>query len=70
MLMPYDVLEKKIECLTVEQQQSVFDYVDFLFSKNTSVQKKEHKRRPGGLTGKFFMAPDFDETPECFKEYM
>lgn len=68
--MPYDVLEKKIECLTVEQQQSVFDYVDFLLSKNTGVQKKEHKRRPGGLTGEFFMAPDFDETPECFKEYM
>ncbi len=68
--MPYDVLEKKIECLTVEQQQSVFDYVDFLFSKNTGVQMKEHKRRPGGLTGEFFMAPDFDETPECFKKYM
>ena len=68
--MLYDVLEKKIECLTVEQQQSVFDYVDFLLSKNTGVQKKEHKRRPGGLTGEFFMAPDFDETPECFKEYM
>ncbi len=40
MLMPYDVLEKKIECLTVEQQQSVFDYVDFLFSKNSGAQKK------------------------------
>ena len=68
--MPYDVLEKKIECLTVEQQQSVFDYVDFLFSKNTNPQKKTQKRSPGGLTGKFVMAPDFDETPECFKEYM
>lgn len=36
--MPYDVLEKKIECLTAEQQQSVFDYVEFLFSKNTNPQ--------------------------------
>lgn len=68
--MPYDVLEKKIECLTAEQQQSVFDYVEFLFSKRTGSQKKVQKRTPGGLTGKFFMAPDFDETPDCFKEYM
>ena len=70
MLMPYDVLEKKIECLTSEQQQSVFDYVEFLFSKRTAAQKKVQKRSPGGLTGKFFMAPDFDATPDCFKEYM
>ena len=32
--MPYEVLEKKIECLTLEQQQSVFDYINFLLSKN------------------------------------
>ena len=68
--MSYDVLEKKIECLTLEQQQSVFYYVEFLFSKRTNTQKKAQKRTPGGLTGKFFMAPDFDETPDCFKEYM
>ena len=69
-LKPYEVLEKKIECLTAEQQQSVFDYVEFLFSKRTAAQKKAHKRSPGGLTGKFSMAPDFDETPDCFKKYM
>ncbi len=68
--MPYEVLEKKIESLTAEQQQSVFDFVEFLFSKQTIQQKKKQKRTPGGLTGKFYMSPDFDETPDCFKEYM
>ena len=38
--MPYEVLEKKIECLTLEQQQSVFDYINFLLSKNQSSQNK------------------------------
>jgi hypothetical protein len=68
--MPYEVLEKKIECLTLEQQQSVFDYINFLLSKNQSSQNKISKRQPGGLEGEFYMPPDFDETPECFKEYL
>jgi hypothetical protein len=28
------------------------------------------KRQLGGLEEGFYMSPDFDETPECFKEYM
>lgn len=66
--MPYEVLEKKIECLTTTQQQSVIDFVNFLLSQNEKQEKQ--KRQPGGLTGKFYMSPDFDETPECFKEYV
>jgi prevent-host-death family protein len=27
-------------------------------------------RKPGGARGKIWMAPDFDETPEDFKEYL
>ena len=68
--MPYAVLEMKIESLTAEQQQSVFDFVDFLFTKQSATHEKKQKRSPGGLTGKFFMAPDFDETPDCFKAYL
>jgi len=68
--MPYEVLEKKIECLTLEQQQSVFGYINFLLSKNQSSENKILKRQPGGLEGEFYMSPDFDETPECFKEYL
>ena len=68
--MPFAVLEKKIESLSAEQQQSVFDFVEFLFSKRNSAQGKQPKRTPGGLTGNFYMASDFDETPDCFREYM
>ena len=60
--MPYAVLEEKIESLTETQQQSVFDYVDFLLSKRTANETRRQKRQPGGLTGTFRMAPDFDET--------
>ena len=28
------------------------------------------RRKAGGLTGEFYMSPDFDEPLECFKEYM
>ena len=71
--MPYAVFEKKINLLSQAQQQSVFDYINFLlFQNNASKAKKksENKRSPGGLTGKFWMADDFDETPDCFAEYM
>ena len=30
---------------------------------------KTTKHSPGGLTGKFWMAEDFDETPDCFKTF-
>lgn len=66
--MPYEILEKKIECLTTTQQQSVIDFVDFLLSQNKDLHVQ--KRQPGGLTGNFYMSPDFDEIPECFKEYI
>ena len=68
--MPYAALEEKIESLTETQQQSVFDYIDFLLSKRTANETSRKKRQPGGLMGKFRMAPDFDETPDCFKEYV
>ena len=41
---------------------------------NPSVEKNQSvkpKRRLGALSNKFhFVSDDFDETPDCFKEYM
>lgn len=37
-------------------------------SKQITVDKP--RRKPGILKGQIRMADDFDETPECFKEYM
>ncbi len=63
-------LEKKMNGLTIEQQQSVFDYINFLLSQNKGEEKQVIYRTPGGLTGTFYMAEDFDKTPDCFKDYL
>ncbi|MBR5957177.1 MAG: hypothetical protein IKZ99_02310 [Salinivirgaceae bacterium] len=42
--MTYAVLEKKMSSLTVEQQQNVESYVDFLLSQNQ--QEKTGKKQP------------------------
>ncbi|QTQ14548.1 DUF2281 domain-containing protein [Treponema parvum] len=70
--MPFSVLEKQINSLNVEQQQAVFDYVNLLVEQNTAKKEQSIIRRvPGGLAaGAFYMADDFDETPECFKDYL
>ena len=34
------------------------------------ISKDGYIRKPGILKRKMVMADDFDETPECFKEYM
>ncbi len=71
--MPIEILEKKITTLTLEQQNSVYDFIDFLISQNKLEKNNSDKtifRTPGGLIGKFKMADDFDTTPDCFKEYM
>ena len=69
-IIPYEVLEQKISSLTLEQQQSVFDFINFFLYKNQYSKNKKQIRQPGGLEGNFYMAPDFDETLDCFKDYM
>ena len=64
--MSYASLEKKMNNLTIEQQESVFDYINFLLYRNNVNKKKVVHRTPGGLKGSFYMADDFDKTPECF----
>ena len=68
--MPYDVLERELGCLTLEQQQEVFDFIHFLLEKNKKEGAAGFRRQPGGLTGKFYMAPDFNATPPGFEEYV
>ena len=69
--MPYTIMEQKISSLSAEQRQSVFDYVNFLVYQNSAEKERKTTRRsPGGLTGAFYMADDFDETPECFKDFV
>lgn len=65
-------VESQVNLLSFEEQLHLLAYianrVDMRSKEN--VQAKKPKRTAGGLTGKFWMADDFDETPDCFKEYM
>lgn len=57
----------------------VIQFAEFLsIEPDTNIQKTHcevanedgYIRKPGILKRKMVMADDFDETPECFKEYM
>ena len=69
--MAFDVMVKEaFETLTQEQQIEVVDFIMYLKTKEKA--QKENSKFPfdvfsGDLT---FIAKDFDETPDCFKEYM
>ena len=74
--MPYDMLVREAEDLTEEQIMQVISFLRFLKfeaqsrKETAGIPPKKHKRTPGGMPGKLWMADDFDETPDCFAEYM
>ena len=70
--MPTEAILKEIESLPEEKKQEVFNFVLFLKSNGTTGGKRNlsvKRRLDAFKTDQFFMADDFDETPECFKEY-
>lgn len=77
--MAYELLEKELEDLPETSIADVIEYVQFLKFKlsekkdvaNVFSEKRKHsERKVGILQGKFVMSDDFDETPDCFEEYM
>lgn len=63
--------------LSEEDLAQVIQFIGFLrFSKSrkssADIQQTDSKkyRTRGGLSGKVILSDDFNETPECFKEYM
>ena len=69
--MPIEILKEKLDNLSESQQQSVFDYINFLLYQNSLSNKYTNniKRQPGGLED-LEIADDFDEPLECFKGYI
>ena len=69
--MPIEVLKEKLDNLSESQQQSVFDYINFLLYQNSLSNNYTNnlKRQPGGLED-LKIADDFDEPLDCFKEYI
>lgn len=76
--MVYDILLKEAKDLPEDMIEQAIDFVRFL--KYASMQKQaQHtandtatfQRSVNPLAGEFVsIADDFDETPECFKEYV
>ena len=73
--MKADVLEK-VNQLSPEKQQEVEDFIDYLINKyaiptiNDEAIAEKRKRNLGWAKGKIWMADDFNDTPEDFKDYM
>lgn len=75
------ILQKKVDSVAPQYWKELSDYIDYLlFRQYLSLSKQESSlskngkntisgRQLGGFEKDFFIAKDFDETPECFKEY-
>lgn len=68
---------KEAGLLSDEDLAQVIQFIGFLrFSKSgkslADIQQAGNRkyRTRGGLPGRVILADDFNETPECFKEYM
>ena len=78
--MPYELVADKIALLNPEQQGELVEFLDFLLFRQKSspvwrvdyplAEDAKSRRKPGGLTGEFSMASDFDAPLNEFSEYM
>ena len=72
--MAYQAIVEEIKDLPEESQNEILVFIQFLKYRNqqkNSGAEKKVKRVSNTMAGKLvYMADDFDETPECFKEYM
>ena len=66
----YDYFNTELDKLAVPELTQILEKVKNLLSQKTNSSESGFTRQLGGLEEGFYMAPDFDETPECFKEYM
>jgi hypothetical protein len=79
LLIIFEYVRRRIEIelflASPEMQQQVLDFVAFLLAKlpqqgNESDSRAKFIREFGCEKGGYYMAPDFDEPLEEFKEYM
>ena len=65
-----------MEAMTFLPESKKLQVLNFANSLNTAqstterISASKSQRKSGILKGQIKMADDFDETPECFKEYM
>lgn len=67
-----------ITALPADKLSQVINFAKFLLTQpetdiisvQENIEKESFIRQPGILKGQIKIAADFDETPECFKEYI
>ncbi|MBR6198685.1 MAG: DUF2281 domain-containing protein [Spirochaetales bacterium] len=66
-------IETQITNYSLEELINFMAYLANVIKQKTiaaSANEKQFSRKLGGLEDGFWMADDFDETPECFKDYV
>ena len=66
----YQYFDSELDNLPLPELKRIFDKVKKLISAKTNDENVPFTRELGGYEEGFYMAPDFNETPDCFKEYM
>ncbi|MCQ2106494.1 MAG: DUF2281 domain-containing protein [Fibrobacter sp.] len=68
----YDSIVAEIKALPTEARWNLLMMLvsSLQPSEKVTPRKEIVKRKLGGHEAGFSMAPDFDETPDCFKEYL
>ena len=68
---------EKVKQLPPDKQKVVEDFVDYLISKYKVGEEKDEssladirRKNMGWAKGQIWMADDFNETPEDFKDYL
>ena len=64
------IAQQKFDALTDNQQAEVVDFIIFLSEKSKTVEDKKDFPFDVFAGDMVYMADDFDETPDCFKEYI
>ena len=66
----YEYFNTELDKLPLPELTKIYEKVKkLIFAKNEN-DSSTFSRPLGGFEEGFYMSPDFDETPECFKEYM
>lgn len=66
----FQYFNSELEKLALPELTQIFDKVKTLISEKSGENATSFSRELGGLEEGFYIAPDFNETPDCFKEYV
>ena len=62
--------QEVLDLMSDMSEEEAIEVLGLLKKLMKSEKKKGVKRKFGVYKGKFWMADDFDETPDCFKDYI